>query len=127
MKRQFSLRGLFLALTIFGIWLGWQKRIVNRRNEVRRWMDGNSISHDWKTKRPKDISYVREWLGDGHTGKIGLSHAQFDVVGAPLQRLFPEAMVEDNPGRPYGDWPFDLPREATPACLRPSDPEKLHK
>jgi hypothetical protein len=31
---QFSLRGLLLALTIFGFWLGWRVDLANKQKEA---------------------------------------------------------------------------------------------
>src|ERR1700690_2367557 len=36
---RFSLRTLFVVVTVFGIWLGWQTNVVRERRTMRDWLE----------------------------------------------------------------------------------------
>ncbi len=74
LRFAFSLRTLFVVMTLFCLWLGWQRQIVNERLEVVRWTqaehalpsqhrDGDimlvcSEDFDWP------LPWIRRQLGD---------------------------------------------------------------
>jgi hypothetical protein len=111
MKRpQFSLRTLFVVVTILALplgWLAWQANIVHHRQAMRAMLEAHGgrvflldieyrIPPLVETLRPADIYYnisaVRELFGDLHVSLIAfdrrLTSAEHDATEA-----FPESEV----------------------------------
>ena|GEM_PF-3510493 len=38
---QFGLRTMFVAVTLFAIWLGWDLRTIRERKSVKQWIEAN--------------------------------------------------------------------------------------
>ncbi len=89
-SRQFriSLRTLFVVLTVFGVWLGWQVNIINARRTFRREAYCSTSCNMDIYPEPAGVPFYRRWLGDEDILRI-------DVLdSSQLQRaaeLFPEA------------------------------------
>jgi hypothetical protein len=95
---RFSLRTLFIAVTAFGIWLGWYFSDVRQRMVMREFIaeikgevveppaDENDI---WLEKIPK----WRKFLGDRPAEFIALPLDATDEQVRTVKRLFPEAQV----------------------------------
>ena len=109
----FSLRTLFILLTVFSVWLGWQINIVRERSHARQEFDSK---FDFTTAEayaatyagtPPDalasISWSRRWLGDEAVQQIwyrpwnGGPTAE-DI--AHVTKVFPEATVSEVPMEP---------------------------
>src|SRR5438067_334372 len=86
---RFSLRTLFLAVTILASWLGWQVDIIHQRKEFRSrilWSGpGNASFYP-----PRSIPIYRQWLGDELVERLDVSSTAESELAA---RLFPEATM----------------------------------
>jgi hypothetical protein len=116
---RYSLRTFFVALTVFGIWLGWQVNIVRERRELLRQLKetqsyalGEQDAGNWVNSagngldeverqgarrtaaqmHPVQISFVREWLGDQGVYHINLSES-LEQSWERFESAFPEAVV----------------------------------
>jgi len=103
---HFSLRTLFVAITLIAIWLGFQVRWMQQRQEARQWIEQHE--HDgWSKIDPKDVvtsscpakSVPTPWnlrlMGEAplfyiHLDKTKLTEADVDRINS-LPALFPEA------------------------------------
>ena len=113
---RFGLRGMFVAVTVIGCWLGWELRFVQKRKAMRQWgaetqlmirvsqkVPANSVP-GYNPPRYNDpvrpeykvpaIPFWRRWLGDEVIGYLLLSErcTKRDVQRA--QDLFPEATIQ---------------------------------
>ena len=113
-RPRFSLRTLFVALTIAGIalgWLAWQANIVRHREQMRAQIEaaGGAIffdSVDWmhspdvrelrKGDYQLQVSAIRRWLGDRRIGFIGFNR-QLTEADRQAIEAFPEAQVHGVP------------------------------
>src|ERR1044071_3321807 len=93
----YSLRMLFLALTIFGVWLGWQVNLVQSRQallkeiEAERERTGKyGLLGTHCGYNPK-VSFIRSCLGDEPHVSLFLPWPENDVRSAKVQWLFPES------------------------------------
>jgi len=96
-RRRFvlSLRTLFVVVTIFCCWLGWQVNAIHQWKALRSraiW-SGPSNADIYPRQR---IPAYRLWLGDEEVGRLDVTS---ESEGALAVRLFPEAtMILVNPG-----------------------------
>jgi hypothetical protein len=108
---RFSLRTLFILVTVLCCWLAWEMSVVRQRKKELEFLRAGyaaeiTTAADWPKRQapgsinatipPVSISFVRRWLGDEaiqeiwyypHTG-----HFTEDEV-ARLARIFPEAKL----------------------------------
>ena len=63
---RFSLRTMFVVVTVFGVWLGWNLQIVRERNAVKAMVlsRGGSIVNLVIPLAPPGIAWVRRAIGD---------------------------------------------------------------
>jgi hypothetical protein len=119
---RFSLRSIYILLTIFGLWLGFEVNWLRQRREARRWIELHEVSGGWSRRNPKDVrldsgigpvrygqAVAAPWslrkfsepsLAYIHLDKNKLSEADIPKIDS-LQSLFPEAngvFVNDEPG-----------------------------
>jgi hypothetical protein len=106
---RFSLRALFLVVTVLACWLGWQANIVRERVAFRKRLSagaGWSITAidyaqipSGPAAGPNDptgrIPFWRRWMGDEAIGQIGFERGANDEERARARELFPEAYVSD--------------------------------
>ena len=95
---RFSLRTLFVLMSLLCIWLGWNVYQVRQRETVLQYlrqqqvfMEANNYpEHPWRRSLP----FIWSWLGAKPVGRILLPHWQYsDDDCRTIQRLFPEAAV----------------------------------
>jgi hypothetical protein len=108
LRLQFSLRTLFFAITLFGIWLGWQVWIVNARKESLRRIEsiGGVVLADsnlfggspygctfepYTPPPPPDVTWVRKLFGDRAIQTIGLPETISQAEQVKIRTQFPEA------------------------------------
>src|SRR6266496_1528860 len=65
---RFSLRGMFVVLTLFGIWLGFQVNWMRQRQEARRWIEQHESPGEWSRVNPIDVVWTK-LDGTKHPGK----------------------------------------------------------
>lgn len=98
---RFSLRTMFVVVTVFSLWLGWQAKIVRDRREMISDLQRQGIPFFSRTPffKPK-IPIWRRWLGDQPIGAAGMRIDRLSSSKlAEFKRLFPEAELW--PDMPY--------------------------
>lgn len=132
---RFSLRTMFVIVTVFACWIGWQTSIVRERKaalrEARTTLQINVTTvADWmkfgpgirpQSSRPSQVSFVRRWLGDEAIHSISIMEHMdgSDAAASRFKKVFPEAEVYTVPAVPCH--PGCFPRGtliATPDGLR---------
>lgn len=92
---------MFVVLTVFSIWLGWQAKIVRDRREARKWLEDNggwsiaAFAHNSFSGDVPAIPFWRKWLGDEPMTDIGPLPDATEQDRKRIKRLFPEAYVSD--------------------------------
>jgi hypothetical protein len=102
---QFGLRTMFVVVTVFAVWLGWELKFVRERDKSRRWIvenggdissiiamtvDGSANVH---FESPANLPFWRRWMGDELIGSIWLAAEPSEADIRRLRRQFPEAKV----------------------------------
>ena len=114
---RFSLRTFFILLTLFGVWLGWQVRIVQHRVAMLKHLRKTAVAYvpqrghgtwivlqsDWlhhdtvtqvrvrdDTRRP---SWIRRLLGDCVVLELGFDRRLTEADKRAIE-AFPEAGIE---------------------------------
>ena len=105
-RRSFSLRSLFVLVTVLCVWLGWDMSIIRERQ--RLWRLVNEKGGYTLTSDPfENISTIRRLLGDRgrHIFAVPAEYFSEDATDH-IRQMFPEAEVMRDPlatmGR-YGD------------------------
>ena len=103
---RWSLRTMFVVVTVVAVLLGWELKFIRERHEFLRHTVYPFLNHDrgillvpikpaWEQPRVT-IPFWREWLGDEAHWAIYLPHAsEEDRRRAAL--LFPEARIYPAP------------------------------
>ena len=106
---RFSLRTLFVVVTIFGVWLGWQLKIVRERKALLAEMGGEQPTLEEMEADPSGqdrlsatrfqyarVPLYRRLLGD--KSYPDLAFAVQAATSSPLleriERAFPESMLD---------------------------------
>ncbi|MBI2826035.1 MAG: hypothetical protein HYX69_15225 [Planctomycetia bacterium] len=90
---QFRLRTMFLLVTLFALWLGWQVNLARQRIAFREalFAKGGYVEWDSSYEFPPIPSF-REWfLDDYPVQKIRVPYMWEAEFRADAKRLFPEA------------------------------------
>ncbi|MEX2174158.1 MAG: hypothetical protein WD872_07335 [Pirellulaceae bacterium] len=119
---RFSLRTLFVVMTLLCCWLGWESSVVRRRQALRRELQENATfqfttAAQWVGRYPPGspvppvatIPLVRRWLGDEAIQEVWfIRHYQgFDERQlARVTEVFPEAELSES-----------LPDPCHPGCF----------
>ena len=107
---RFSLRTLFVVVTLFCVWLGWSRMVIERRQQTlaRLEDDGCKIIRcdpffpfaalpakggSIRMVRPPALPAVRRWLGDEPIVAIYLVYPRTEVDRLKIESQFPEADV----------------------------------
>jgi hypothetical protein len=99
-RRRFrwSLRTMFVVVTVFAVWLGWHFSDIHQRQVMRNLIKANKGAvvvdpRDDGNPSP-DIPKWRRLLGDeGAVDFIALPDTSSDEQVSQVRRLFPEAQV----------------------------------
>jgi hypothetical protein len=87
---RFSLRTVFLFVTLLGVWLAWQTHVVRARIAFRREVLWSGPGNYYIYPPPPGVPFYRRWLGDEDVERIDVRHPdQLDRAKA----LFPEARL----------------------------------
>jgi hypothetical protein len=84
---SFSLRTLFVVVTLACVWLGWNASIVQRRKAFSAENESGDYTHP-DLQRWDKIPRVRQWMGDNPQFEVRV-HRRRDIPRA--RELFPEA------------------------------------
>jgi hypothetical protein len=108
---QFSLGTLFVLVTVFAIWLGWELKFIRERNSVRESLRAGSVeivqSRHWglirsdvqlRVGRPAAIPWWRGMLGDEAISIITFPPSADESDLEAASEAFPEATVGVFPG-----------------------------
>ncbi|HEY2839291.1 MAG TPA: hypothetical protein VGJ26_09090 [Pirellulales bacterium] len=104
---RYSLRTLFVVVTLIALGLGFEMKRIHNRHAMRAWLrDGNGWELTWEdykstpsqpSKTPGDptmqIPRWRMWLGDEPMAQIGFEKSATPADRERVKRLFPEAMI----------------------------------
>jgi hypothetical protein len=121
---NFSLRTMFVLVTLLSCWLAWETSVVRHRKAVLDGLKTNgairfTTAKAWEERypggsplgRPARISLVRQWLGDEAIQEIQYQswfYVEFVKVDlAEVKRAFPEAELREGP----------LPEPCHPGCF----------
>jgi hypothetical protein len=141
---RFSLRTMFVIVTVLSCWLGWESSVVRERQAVRRESEERGFFHfvsaDEYLRRypPGDtrpdvarVSIFRQWLGDEAIQEIWYYRDDQRISEVEQRRLakaFPEAEIQGmlpipcHPGCFPRGTPVDTPRGRRPIeSIRPGD------
>lgn len=94
---RFGLRTMFVVLTVFSLWLGWQAKIVRDRREARKWIDENDgivtmpTAQDIEWDKKLTVPVIRRALGDEPVYDIMMPPSAKDSEFNRMRSLFPEA------------------------------------
>ena len=86
---RFSLRTMFVVLTVFGVWLGVQVKWIKDRHAAIRWLEARGGSVDYGRAAPMSLVM----LGENGVAVLCIPRTDDDYVGKgiELENLFPEA------------------------------------
>jgi hypothetical protein len=107
---RFSLRSLFIIVTVLGCWLGWESSVVRQRKALLKKLDASiafelTTAEEWQRRYingppPGEpvakVRLVRRWLGDVAIQEIGYYEHIYSASSAELsqaKRVFPEARL----------------------------------
>src|SRR5689334_14094047 len=110
---SFSLRTMFVVVTVICCWLAWESNVVRQRKSVLRELKTKpgievTTAAVWKAQYrrptspfepPAQIPLVRRWLGDEAIQEIGYTAGFNEPSAVELGRLasiFPEAKLRRN-------------------------------
>jgi hypothetical protein len=104
---RYSLRTMFVVVTVFAVWLGWELKFIRDRKAMVDWINYNGFActaAEASPDLPPDkilldpsprrvtIAFWRRWLGDEAVAYIGISTRAPDSENwQAAARLFPEA------------------------------------
>jgi hypothetical protein len=111
---QFSVRSLFVVITLFGIWLGWQLYWFKTR---RDWLEAQNYVAAFPAAGARKLPHPQLLITLFHQeamSQILLRNASQEEI-AKVQRLFPEAdVVSGNWGAPSLGDPVYVGKRALP-------------
>jgi hypothetical protein len=94
---RFSLRTMFVVVTVFAVplgWLAWEWRIVRERRHmvISITEGGGSVWHPANPTEDKPLWY-RRWVGDELVTEIEICDSGEIFSGDTVRALFPEAGI----------------------------------
>jgi len=118
---QVSLKGFFVLVTVFGVWLGVQLKWIRDRHEALRWIDEHRPNASWviweiSPPVPGTLRLLNE---------MGVSEIRFQNDGSAasvamqqrFEKLFPEAEINGPLHSEFEWWPYQsrIPAGGSPA------------
>ena len=103
---SFSLRGMFVAVTLLGCWLGWQVRIVRERQAVRQWLVSrgdelriNPLDNPFYWRRPwmcnrEHLNFIRASIRDDPVDQVRLNSPISKSEMERVARAFPYSIID---------------------------------
>ena len=109
-RPRFTLRALFIAITLFALWLGWEVHVVQLRKDWAAriqtagggivWAEAECPLNPYTNiPRPQAVFWLRRWLGDrsGWSMHVIISDpsdaAKIKAELSPIKSVFPEASI----------------------------------
>ncbi len=101
---RFSLRTLFVVVTVFGVWLGWTLHHIHLRRQAISEIEahggdvvyGVDLSATYPEVPPSDfpsIPFWRVWLGDKAVAQLEMPDEHYAEKHDVLDVLFPERTI----------------------------------
>jgi hypothetical protein len=97
---RFSVRTLFILVTIVAIWIGWSFNWIRQRREFVR--PGNELGAAVSTGEVRAPGML--WIFGEQGAQVVLLFTDKESDFERARRLFPEAHVETNPVRRVERW-----------------------
>jgi len=103
LRPRYTLRTLFVAITLFGAWLGWQSHLVKQRKDRLQWITDHGGK--WSANGPNniapmtDLPWYRTLLGDQAVDVIWLPDECTREEAEKVEEEFPESQI--NPDNPF--------------------------
>jgi hypothetical protein len=103
---RYSLRTMFVVVTVFALWLGWELKFIRDRKAMQTWLkenggsvmsvdEGYQIAGHWGGGFvPPSIPWWRRMLGDEPIPSVGLPREEPKYKDR-CSLLFPEAEIYD--------------------------------
>ena len=98
---------MFVVVTVFGVWLGWQLKIVRERHEAKNalveietvmFTKAETVSLGWTDLDDTyEVPFWRRWMGDTGMAYISLNHDTSLETFNRIHSVFPEAVVTVGP------------------------------
>ncbi len=85
---RFSLRTLFVVVTLVAVWLEWELRFIRERRTTRQALDAVCAPTLFQHPR-QSIPFWRRWLGDEAVDSLCILHGD-EETAKKVRRLFPE-------------------------------------
>ena len=95
----FSLRTLFVVVTVFGVWLGWQRHIVQERKAIiaelerKGWLFEQGGTQLEEAAPYLQLPIIRKWLGDDAYLDVKWFSDFDEIPASRIERAFPEAQL----------------------------------
>ena len=90
---RFSLRTLFVLVTAFCVWLGWQLHLVRQRNMLVKLVDEN-YGYAGREIDSEPAGWRTSLLGDSDANVFAISPQTPQQVQDQIASDFPEASIE---------------------------------
>jgi hypothetical protein len=103
---RYSLRTMFVIVTLFAFWLGWELKFIRDRRafvaamdelrtaEIQKSTSAFGLNFTWTNQiSGASIPFWRRWLGDEPQTVIALPRTSTEDDRETAVRLFPEAKV----------------------------------
>lgn len=85
---RYSLRTMFVVVTVFAVWLGWELKFVN----ARRNFPGTALMSR-ETEEGQHPPFWRRWLGDEAVSAWYFPNNAPDDLLSRARELFPESRI----------------------------------
>lgn len=125
---RFSLRTLFVLVTVACIWLGYCARWCQQRREALAWIDQHEGSGNWHllNTEQRHIPWSLRIVGAKPVFTIWIGNQpneyleDFEAYADRICRLFPEADVRID----EYEWDYGVPRLKAEPIVRPARPPR---
>jgi hypothetical protein len=95
---RFSLRAIFVMVTVFALWLGWELKFISERRAIHKWVvdsGGVTVLGTDQHEIARGIVHIpfwRRWLGDYAVGMVKLEAHATPADVKRVKAAFPEVL-----------------------------------